>query len=136
MNALLTLTAQTLIEHVQRRSEREVCDACDATLEFLKRQGCSPAVLRAFRRVLQRELRRRTTSVAALLVTPGGKSGAARLSLTSSLKRGLRSSVEFSEHADPSLLGGAVLTAGDERLDVSLRGALQDLSLHLCHPSL
>lgn len=131
MNPLFTLTAQALIESAKGRSVAEISTACDAAVDFLQRQGCSLSSLRTFRRVLQRELRRRGGMLPAVLATQTGTSGIAGKGITSALERTFGSSIEFSEHADPGLLGGAVLTVGDERLDASIHGALSSLNIHL-----
>lgn len=131
MNALLTLAAQVLVEHTANRPEVEVAAACDEVLQFLARQGCSSTFLNSFPKVVRRELQRRGRALFALLSTPGGASGAARSTLLATLEKTLAASVELEEKADATLLGGAVITVGDERLDMSLRGALQHLSHHL-----
>ncbi len=131
MNALLTLTAQSLIEHCIGRSGSDVATACDAALSFLRKQGWTDVQLRTLLPAVRRELRTGKRIVSATLVTPAGDAGAAKDAIMSSLERTLSTRVELDERADSTLLGGAVLAVGDDRLDVSLRGALVNLQYHL-----
>lgn len=103
----------------------------DAALIFLERHGLKREV-RSFSRVLRRLLTRRDR--AACLCTPSGHTGAAGKTVAEALEKALGLPVMLEEEADPKLLGGALLTVGDERLDASLRGALRTLEAHLTSP--
>lgn len=135
MNSLLTLTAQTLIEHSIGRSESDVAAACDSALAFLRTHGASPMQLRGFVTAVRHELRAGHQLTSAALTTPTGSAGESAKAITSSLERLLAARVELSECADQDLLGGALLAVGDERLDFSVRGALHSLQAHLSSAS-
>lgn len=131
MNALLTLTAQSLIEHCIGRPGSDIAAACDAALSFLRQQGWTDAQLRTLLPAVRRELRSGKQMLPATLTTPAGTAGAAAGKVQSSLERTLDIRIELTETTDATLLGGATLAVGDERLDASLRGALQGLERHL-----
>ena len=141
MNALFTLTATTLVEHCNGRSDQEISAACDVALTFLSQQGYAGAALRRFLPAVRREILSQQRVVHASLTTPAGKSGTAKAHLLSSLEKTLDARhgsvatdvarVDLQEHADVSLIGGAILAVGNERLDGSIRGALRQLSVHL-----
>lgn len=131
MKQILSLTAVALVEYCARRPPHEVAAACDAALTFLTERGYLPAMLRRFRQSVEREVRRRGGGGAATLSTPQGDAGAQRSQIVSALERRLGATVELFESREPALLGGAVLALKDDRLDASLRGALDHLSMHL-----
>ena len=131
MNTLLTFTARTLVEHCSGLSEAQQASACDVALQSLTQKGCSQLQLRSFLRAVAREIRTQKRVIPARLSTPAGHAGADKARILSVLEKTLSTTVELSEHADPLLLGGATLAVGDERLDVSLRGALRQLHCHL-----
>ena len=132
MNALLTLTARELVGHLATvRSDDDIASACDGALTFLRQQGCSPMQLRTLVPAVRRALRAHARVVPAHLTTPAGHAGEAASRIASSLTGALHAKIDLTEHADPGILGGATLAVGDERLDVSLRGALRQLEYHL-----
>ena len=101
---------------------------CDAALALLERHGLRREV-QVFPRILKRLLMQRDRRVS--FRTPSGHTGAAGKTIAGALEKALGHPVIFEEEADPDLLGGALLTVGDERLDASLRGALRTLEAHL-----
>ena len=131
MNALFSLVAGVLLEETGGLTHAEVERACDVVIDFLLRLGHSPSSLRAFVRAVRRKANAYDPRVPAVLRTPSGDSTAVREDIVAAMERSLDRTTELSEHADPALLGGAVLTVGDERLDMSLRGALSALYISL-----
>ena len=131
MNALLTLAARTLVEFFDVHPTADAAGACDAVLRFLVEKGCPQGALRRFPRAVEREMRRVGHAVPAQLLTPTGHAGESASHIASTLTKALHAKVELTEKADLHLLGGASLTVGDERLDMSLRGALHHLQSHL-----
>ena len=136
MNTLFALTARTLLEYCDSRPLTEVGAACDNVLAFLTQQGVSSVGLRAFVSEVRRALRQRKQMLPALLSTPSGSSAVMRAKILSALEQALATSVALTDLADRTLLGGGVLTVGDERLDGSIRGALMRLSDHLAPSSI
>lgn len=131
MNALLTLAARTLVEHCAGRPPDEQAAACDAALHFLAQQELSPSALRGFLIAVRRELTMHPKIIPALLTTSTGHAGAAKASILSALEKTMDATVDLTEHHDPTILGGALLAVGDDRLNTSLRGALLQLQNHL-----
>ncbi len=112
-------------------STRDIAKAAiDAAYGMLEQQG-READAPALARDLRHELSLRGGRIEATLTTPTGKAGPLAEKVQSLLEKKLGRSVELTERADPTLMGGAVLTYGDSRIDLSLRGALDDVRTHL-----
>lgn len=131
MKKILALTASLLVDHCSGSAPEEVSAACDTALTFLAHQGYPPATFRRFLRAVEREVHSRGGGITATLSTPQGDAGAACPRIVSALERKVGTTVKIFENAEPQLLGGAVLALKDDRLDASLRGALEHLSEHL-----
>jgi F-type H+-transporting ATPase subunit delta len=58
-------------------------------------------------------------------------SDAQKTAMAASLKKRFRRDVHMTNAVDPSLLGGAVIRAGDEVIDGSIKGRLQRLATEL-----
>ena len=131
MNAALTLAARTLVEHLRSgMSREEMAAACDAVLHSLHNSGLSQSQIAQFPKVVAQELRRHGP-VGAVLSTSSGKTGASAPAIGTALEQSLGRSIDLEESAEPSLIGGVLLTVGDERVDFTLRGALNQLNAHL-----
>lgn len=130
MNAVITMVARALVEHCTGRPEQEVPAACDAALQFLRRQGAPLAAMSALPPAVRRQLSV-SQRIPALLATTNGAVGPARATILSALERTLGMTVELAEQASAGLIGGAVITVGDDRLDGSIRGALDRLEAKL-----
>ena len=85
--------------------------------------------LRRFPAFVRRSLARQ--GVAARVTTAQLLHAAASDRLASALEQAVGSRVELVADTDSALIGGAVLTVGDDRLDGSLRGALKNLEAAL-----
>lgn len=130
MSAVLAMVARALVEHCDGRTQHEISSACDDALQFLHQHGASHAAVRALPATVRRQFRdsRRTF---ASIATASGSIGSALHPILSAMERTLGVAVELEESADASLIGGAVLTIGDDRFDGSVRGALAGLQHHL-----
>lgn len=80
---------------------------------------------------LRSEVGIRGKTASAILLTPTGSAGPLAERIKTALEKGLGRPVQLTEKADKSLLGGAILEYGDARIDLSVRGALDDAALHL-----
>ncbi|MFA6523429.1 MAG: F0F1 ATP synthase subunit delta [Candidatus Peribacteraceae bacterium] len=118
--------ARALIETCKSLPETEYPAVAEAALEMLRSRGLSRAV-RTFPRLVRETLERRESIVFATLITPTGDAGTLTDTIASALASGLKKKVEMTQAADRTLLGGAKVTAGDERFDASVRGALASL---------
>ena len=128
---ILTLTARAVADISHGPTACDCGELVDAALGYLQSCGCGLADMRAFLRMLARELRQRGAGLSAQLTTPNGQSGTRREDIAQTLERTLKARILLEEKADPLLLGGAVLAYGDERYDYSLNGALKRLQTQL-----
>ena len=126
-----TLTAQAVADVFYSSAGYDCEKLADAALEHLRSCGCTLADMRVFPRILARALRKKGVGLSAHLQTPSGQSGAQRERIARALERALGRKLSLEEKADSLLLGGAVLTYGDERYDYSLSGALKRLETQL-----
>ncbi len=69
-------------------------------------------------------LKQRGNMVSAVLVTPSGDAGELTGRITEVLERTLARPVMLEQRADASMIGGAVLLIGNERIDLSVKGSL------------
>ena len=83
--------------------------------------------LQEIRDALNQKLRDGGKMIAVTLTTPSGHAGELSAAIAKYLQSKLGRSVEVTERADPSLIGGAILQYGDVQIDLSVRGALRDL---------
>jgi F0F1-type ATP synthase delta subunit len=122
--------ARALIETCKSLPDAEYPAVAEAALEMLRSRGLSRAV-RTFPRLVRETLERREGIVFARLTTPTGDAGALADAIAAALAAGLKKKVEMTQATDRTLLGGAKITAGDERFDASVRGALSSLQTAL-----
>ncbi len=116
-------------------STRDIAKAAiDSAFEMLKSQGLDKESAH-LARDLQAEISLRAGTVNAVLITPSGHAGPLLEKVKSVLEQKLNRPVGITERADKSLLGGAILEYGDERIDLSVRGALENARMHLTSPS-
>lgn len=108
--------------------------AIDGAFEMLKTHGLEDHAA-TLTRDLRAELGNRQGTISAILWTPTGNAGPLAESIKASLEKRLGKAVELTEKADKNLLGGAILEYGDMRIDMSLRGALDEAKAHLEHAS-
>lgn len=99
-------------------------DTVKALLELSKTLPDPQGFLRAVRDGLIDEVGGGGT-LSVTIVTPSGNAGDLRASVEDMLTQKLGRPVEITERADPSIIGGAIVTFGDEQIDMSVRGALQ-----------
>lgn len=104
--------------------------AADAALHLLRTHGLSKQV-RTFPRLVRTLLQKEEGILFAQLVTPDGTAAATNEAIVSALEKRFGRKVHLTHGSDPSLLGGAQLSVGDERYDASVRGALARLQRSL-----
>ncbi len=100
-------------------------DVVKALLEWSAQHEDPEAFLRAVRDQLSKHVRAGDQTVHAEVVTPDGKAPEIVAEVEQLLKKRFAGPVEITERADPSLIGGAIVTFGDEQIDMSVRGALR-----------
>lgn len=89
--------------------------------------------LKSVRRELSKYVQGEVVTVT--ITTPSGQSGSLAEEVQRMLAERLHHPIEIVEKADPTLLGGAVISFGDEQIDLSVRGSLQQLSGHIASSS-
>ena len=104
--------------------------AIDAAVEELKKRGYEQEAMHA-PRLFRDALKELEQTLTVTLITPTGDAGPLKKTVTDMLKKKLGKEVEVEEQADASIIGGAILQFGDERIDLSVRGSLQDLERQL-----
>ena len=100
---------------------RAAVDAAAAQLE----QNGMHADIRDLDRLLLHAAHERSGTVQLTITTPTGDIGAFAETIAKAVEAKTGRRVDVRQKADPSLLGGAVVQFGDERIDFSLRGGLR-----------
>jgi F0F1-type ATP synthase delta subunit len=122
MNSLAPTLASALIQAAAEMSPHELQAAVDDTLALARRHGVS---LRNLRCAIHAEAKRQDLTLPAVLETPSGQVGEeAAAGIAHALHQALQRPVDLRQAPAP-ILGGAVLSLGDDRIDWSLRGALR-----------
>ena len=104
--------------------------AIDAAFETLKAHGMDDQTSR-LASDMQHELDAHQGVLKVVLLTQTGDAGAFAEKAKTMLEKKLGRTVHITEKADKTLLGGAILVYGDKRIDMSVRGALDDARSHL-----
>lgn len=106
--------------------EKDLAAVCDRALDLIAASGS--ADFSGFLTLVEKSLERSGQVVFATLATPTGTVTAERkASIVSALQKKMKKPVVLRETADPSLLGGARLTVGDDLYDLSLFSDLQSI---------
>ena len=127
--------ARALIETAQEVSPADIPSLVDTALHLLHEAGLAREI-RSFPRTVRDEFQKSFGIVGALLVIPSDEAHGSLRQLPETIEAVLQKKVDLDIVTDPSLLGGALLSIGDERFDASLRGALERLRAHLSAHSL
>lgn len=130
MNSFAIRIASALVQSLSSVKESDHAQLMDAGLLLARRHGVSS---QDFLKAMKQELQKADTSVRATLTTTSGKESAAS-SLAAKLESHLKNPVHLTE-ASADLLGGAILQVADDRLDMSIRGALTRASNFLRSPT-
>lgn len=130
MKAMFTRTANALLDLAEKCDSGECAGLCDAAVRHLCFCGCSAHDLAAFLRAVRRESLKRKALVTVRLTTPSGRSGPQGKRIHLALEGAIGKKLSLEESADDRLMGGAILSRGDDRYDASVRGALDRLAAH------
>jgi F0F1-type ATP synthase delta subunit len=104
--------------------------AVDAAIDALDQHGLKAEAAK-LPRLFAKALAEKQGIVHAILITKSGNAGSLADAVRSLLEKKYDTSIDLEEKADPSVLGGAILTIADERIDLSVRGALEQLERSL-----
>jgi hypothetical protein len=132
MNFSARSIASALVHTAKTLPAKELPEAVDAALILAKRAGVSR---HTFFLAVKRELQVFENLTSALLETVSGDAGPAAKSIATHLETTLKKNVQLREKASP-VLGGAILTVGDDRLDLSITSSLTRALEYLRAPTL
>jgi F-type H+-transporting ATPase subunit delta len=104
-------------------TQTTAADVVQAVLELSKKNG-GKAMLRDVIAALQKEVAGEGT-IAVTLTTPTGDAGEMATSVAQVIEKKFGRPVLVTQKKNPSLIGGVILQFGDERMDLSVRGALE-----------
>ncbi|PIR50187.1 hypothetical protein COU79_00790, partial [Candidatus Peregrinibacteria bacterium CG10_big_fil_rev_8_21_14_0_10_54_7] len=89
---------------------------------------------RTFPALVERVWRKQEGIVPVRLTTTTGNAGPAAQHLLHIIESSLKKSCVLEERADASIVGGLLLSVGDERFDATLRSSLVHLASRLLEP--
>lgn len=120
MKTAARILASAVIEAASKAAPSDVGQILDVALRQARAQGIS---LRQLRRALRTAMQDASPTLRAMLETATGDAGTQAADIAQALEKQTGRSVQLQQKASP-ILGGAILTVGDDRLDWSLAGAL------------
>lgn len=104
--------------------------AVAALEEALKKEGLS-ASPRDLHDLLLKAVEERTGTLVATITTPSGQSGTLAEKVKTALEKKTGKTIEIRDVADKNLIGGAIVSYGDERIDMSAARVLEDAKFFL-----
>lgn len=131
-NSPVRALARALLDLLTERPAAEHAMIIDAALMHLRGQKLSQAIP-FFTRLVLEESKKREKGFSASLTSAHALPEKVKHTLLTGLQDVLKQEMQLQEHTSKELLGGFTLVLGDERLDGSLRGALEHLRIHLVH---
>jgi F0F1-type ATP synthase delta subunit len=123
--------AKAFVDLCSTLKEDDYAAASDAVLVKLTELGLGSAARRQFVKAVAKELKVSGAREMLHLSTVHGKSEAHGKKIATALEHALGTKVDLVEHAHKELIGGALLSFGDERFDASIHGALTQLTNQL-----
>lgn len=121
--------ARALIDTCSQVPKEDIANVVDAAIQLLTQQGMAKAI-RTFPRTVHRMLQKKYGVLYIELTTPKD-AGDTERDILFALSEVLGKSIELSVSSDARLIGGARLRVGDERIDASVRAALESFRSHL-----
>lgn len=100
--------------------------AVDAAAAQLEAHGLGRE-LRHLDALLSRAAREKANTVVLTIITPSGDAGPHAAAIAAAVEAKAGRPVDVRQEADPQMLGGVTVVFGNERIDWSLRGALDRL---------
>lgn len=108
---------------------RDLAHAVLAALaESLEKEGLSSKP-KDVERILMEALHERAGSITVIIKTPTGSSGDLKEKVRAVIKEKTGKDAEIIDQKDASLIGGAVISYGDERIDLSVKRSLVDAEM-------
>jgi len=107
--------------------------AIAALAESLEREGLS-AKPKDLQYLLSKALEDHSGTLIVTISTPTGSSGELAEKVRKVMKEKTGKEIEVIDRKDSSIIGGVVISFGDERIDLSIKRALQD-ALNILSPT-
>lgn len=104
--------------------------ALAALIEALEKEGLSVKP-KDVESLLLQALRERSGTISVTIRTPMGSSGEFAEKVRKVIKEKTGKDAEIIEQKDPTIIGGAVISYGDERIDLSVKRSLVDAEILL-----
>jgi F0F1-type ATP synthase delta subunit len=128
------IIARAIVEICKDLPAEKHAEVLDAALFVMHTRHLSREV-KMFPRVLKQALEESAkTASGSLLTATGSLDDAEKEKIVTALEEALKRSVHLSLLGDASVLGGVLLSIGDERFDATLRGALEQCRTFLQAP--
>ncbi len=125
--------ARAFVDTAKTLPAEEHVALADAAAHLLAAHGLLKDA-RTFPALVARVWREQEGIVPVRIVTKTGDAGSVKKDILSIVESSLKRHCVLEERADPAILGGFLLSVGDERYDATLRGALHQLSARLTQP--
>jgi F0F1-type ATP synthase delta subunit len=133
MKVTALTVARAFVDVAKATHRDELPALADAAVALLASYGLLKAA-RTFPALVERVWQRGEGVVPVKLTTVSGDAGEVKEEILHIVKTALKRPCVLEEHADPSVLGGMMLSIEDERFDATLRGALSNLAEQLTAP--
>lgn len=104
--------------------------ALAALIEALEKEGLS-AKPKDVENLLVQALHERSGTVRVAIKTPTGASPELAEKVRKAIKEKTGKDAQITEQKDPAIIGGAVISYGDERIDLSVKRSLVDAEILL-----
>ena len=133
MKISVATVARAVVDTARMQPSQEYAALAQAAIEVLATHGLLRES-RKFLTLVERTEHKQEGIVPVKITTKNGDSGPMKKELLRVMESALRRSCQLEEQADPSVIGGLLLTIGDERFDATIRSALMDLAEKLTAP--
>ena len=133
MKISATTVARAVVDTARMQPSQEHDALAQAAIEVLAAHGLLRES-RKFLTLVERMHYKQEGIVPVKITTKNGDIGPMKKELLQVMESALRRSCQLEEQADPSVIGGLLLTIGDERFDATVRSTLVDLAEKLTAP--
>lgn len=133
MKVSVSSIARAVVDSARMQPVEEIGALAEAAAEVLKRHGLL-SESRKFLTLVDRLWHKQEAVTTVKIVSPKGDLGPVTKQLVSIIESSLNRRCTAEESADPSMIGGLVLSVGDERFDATVRTVLNELSDRLAEP--
>lgn len=133
MKISTAIVARAVVDTARMQPSEEHDALAQAAIEVLAAHGLLRES-RKFLTLVERMWQKQEGIVPVKITTKNGDSGPMKKQLLQVMESALRRSCQMEEQADPGIIGGLLLTIGDERFDATVRSTLVDLASRLTQP--